>query len=366
MLTDRDLQELLGYQAQSPVLSIYLNTDPVEGNSDAHKLRLRSLLKDVDLADDVNAGLHYFEFEHDWSGRSVAVFSCAPEAFFKAYSLAVPIRSRVRINNHPHVKPLADLLDSYGGYGVVLVDKQGARLFSFHLGELQEQEGVMGESVRRTKRGGGSQSPGRRGGSTGQTNYVGEVTDRNIKEAVDFSIHFFAEKNVRRILIGGTEDTIAQFRNQLPKAWQSLIVGTFPISMTASHNDVLEKAMQIGQQAELLREEHLVQTLVTNAAKGRGGVVNLDNTLEAIHEGRVQILVIQEGYRAPGYRCKSCGHITAVELEFCPYCGGESELIPDVVELVVHKVMEGGGEVEVVHSAQVAQEFNQIGAILRY
>jgi peptide subunit release factor 1 (eRF1) len=366
MLTDRDLQELLAYQAQSPVLSVYLNTDPVEGNADAHKLRLRSMLKDVNLAEDVNASLHYFEFEHDWSGRSVALFSCAPEAFLKAYSLAVPIRSRVRIDNHPHVKPLADLLDSYGGYGVVLVDKQGARLFSFHLGELKEQEGVMGESVRRTKRGGGSQSPGRRGGSTGQTNYVGEVTDRNIKEAVDFSTRFFTENNVRRILIGGTEDTIALFRGQLPKAWQSLVVGTFPMSMTASHSDVLDKAMQLGQEAELLREERLVNTLVTNAAKGRGGVIGLDDTLKAIHEGRVQTLVIQEGYRAPGWRCKSCGYVSAVELEYCPYCGGESQTIPDAVELVVRKVMEGGGEVEVLHSDQVVLNFNQIGAILRY
>ena len=97
----------------------------------------------------------------------MAVFSCAPEGFLRAFSLALPVASRVRINNQPHVKPLADLLDSYGGYGVVLVDKQGARLFSFHLGELQEQEGLMGESIRHTKRGGGSQSPGRRGGVAG-------------------------------------------------------------------------------------------------------------------------------------------------------------------------------------------------------
>ena len=45
-----------------------------------------------------------------------------------------------------------------------MVDKQGARLFYFHLGELREQEGVLGESVKRTKRGGGSQAAGRRGG----------------------------------------------------------------------------------------------------------------------------------------------------------------------------------------------------------
>ena len=155
MLTDRDLKELLGYQAKSPVLSIYLDTDPGKGSADAYKLHLRSMLKEIDLPRDVEAVLRYFDHEHDWFGKSVALFSCQSEDFFRAYPLAVPLRSRVRVSDRPHVKPLADLLDSYGGYGVVLLDKQGARLFSFNLVELREQEGVCGESVRRTKPGGG-------------------------------------------------------------------------------------------------------------------------------------------------------------------------------------------------------------------
>jgi peptide subunit release factor 1 (eRF1) len=296
----------------------------------------------------------------------VVVFSCAPENFFEAYSLAVPVGDRVRISSQPHVKPLANLLDSYGGYGVVLVDKQGARLFYFHLGELREQEGVLGEAVRHTKRGGGSQSPGRRGGVAGTTNYVDEVTDRNMKEVVEFATHFFAENNIRRILIGGTDENVAQFRNQLPKAWQSLVVGSFPVSMTASHSEVLGKTMEIGLQAERQREEHLVNTIVTNAAKKHGSVIDLDDTFSAIRDGRVQTLVIREGYRAPGTRCKSCGYLSPVELEFCPFCGGECEVILDAVEVAVHQVMNTGGEVEVLHTDLPAEGFHQIGALLRY
>lgn len=366
MLTDRDLQELVGFQATSPVLSVYLNTDTNEGNAETHKLQLRSLLKQVDLADDVQAVLRYFEREHDWTGRSVAVFSCAPEGFLRAFSLALPVASRVRINNQPHVKPLADLLDSYGGYGVVLVDKQGARLFSFHLGELQEQEGLMGESIRHTKRGGGSQSPGRRGGVAGVTGYVDEVTDRNMKDAVEFATQFFTNNNVRRILIGGTEDNVALFRSQLPKAWQSLVVGTFPMGMSASQSEVLAKATEIGLQAEMRREERLVETVITNAAKKRGGVIDLDDTFTAIREGRVQTLVIREGFRLPGTRCRSCGYVSAVELAYCPFCGGECETIPDAVELAVHQVMSNGGDVEVLHADQAVGAFHNIGALLRY
>ena len=366
MLSDRDVQELLHFQPSHPVLSIYLNTDPVEGNADAYKLRLRTMLKDIDMAEDINDIQRYFEREHDWSGRSVAVFSCAPQNFFKAFPLAVATRERVRVDVRPYVKPLADLLNSYGGYGVVLVDKQEARLFYSHLGELREQEGVSGEAIRHTKRGGGSQAAGRRGGTAGQTDYVEEVADRNIKDAVDVATRFFAENNVRRIVIGGTDENVALFRSRLPKAWQSLVIGTFAIDMNASHVEVQERAMQIGKEAELLREAHLVDTIVTNAAKGRGGAIGLEDTLGAIREGRVLSLVIRDGYRAPGYRCKSCGHLSSLPMGNCPFCDGETEQVPDAVEVAVRQVMRSGGEVEVLHNNQIGKGFDKIGALLRY
>jgi hypothetical protein len=366
MLTEQDLQALLDFQTSHPVLSIYLNTEPSAGSADAYRLRLRTMLKDVDLPEDVAAVERYFAHEYDWSGRSVAVFSCVSENFWRAFSLAVPVRDRVRIGDHPHVKPLADVLDSFGGYGVALVDKQGARMFYFHLGELREQEGMMGESVRRTKRGGASTVAGRRGGVAGRTNYVEEVVDRNMKEASEFATRFFEENDVRRLLLGGTDENVALFRSQLPKTWQSLVVGSFPMSMTASKDEVLERAMTIGLQAEQARETRLIDALLTGAAKGRGSVIQLDETLKAVHEGRVQTLVIQDGYRAPGYRCTGCGYITSQATDACSYCGQKFEKITDAVEMAVRQVMQHGGEVEVLHAGPAQHNFGNIGAFLRY
>lgn len=366
MLTDNDLKELLQYQAPSPVLSVYLNTEPATGGAETHRLHLRSMLKEVNMPEDVFVVERYFEHEFDWSGRSVAVFTCQADDYFRAFPLAVPVRSRVRLGDRPHVKPLADLLDSFGGYGVALVDKQAARFFYFHLGELREERGVVGETVRHTKRGGGSQAQGRRGGTAGQTNYVEEVADRNLKEAADSAARFFAENNVRRILVGGTEDNINPFCSQLPKAWQSLVIGTFPMSMTATHNEVLERAMQIGHEVERQRDIKLVEAVITGAAKGRGGVVRLDDTLSAVHEGRVQTLLFREGLRAPGFRCSGCGYITSVEMDACPYCGEQFSQISDVVELGVRKVMASGGEVEVLRDDLGLSDYEHIGAILRY
>lgn len=366
MLTERNLKELLEYKAGSPVLSIYLNTDPTTGNSDAYKLQLRNMLKEVDQEEDANLIERYFQREFDWRGRSVAVFSCAPENFFRAYSLAVPVRSRVRVSERPYFKPLADLLDSYGGYGVVLVDKQGARLFYFHLGELREQEGMLGETVRHTKRGGGSQALGRRGGTAGMSDRSEEVTERNLKEAADFAAGFFNENNVRRVLIGGTEDIVKRFQSMLPKAWQSLVVGTFAMSMNAGHAEILEKALQVGREADNRREIRLIEAVITGAAKGRGGVARLEDTLRAIHEGRVHTLLFREGLKTSGGRCDGCGFVSASLEGECPYCSGSLVEIPDAIEVAVRRVIRSGGDVEVIHEDHDLAEYEHIGALTRY
>lgn len=366
MLSESDLHELLDFSAQDMVLSLYLNTNPIEGNADAYRLRLRNMLKEVPLQIDVENVDRFFNLEYDWSGRSVVVFSCASRDFFRAYPLAITIPNQVYFGERPVVKPLADALDAFGGYGVVLVDKQGARLFYFHMGELREQEGVVGEVVKHTKIGSASSLPGRRAGMAGHTHHADEVVERNMRESVDFAVHFLEENHVRRVLIGGTDDNVAQFSGMLPKAWQSLVVGSFAMSMTASHSDVLSKALSIGLEARHRREARLVEMVVTAAAKASGGVVGMNDTLSAIRDNRVQVLVVSEDHRQSGSRCENCGHLVAQQPPACPYCSGKLVSIPDAVELAVQLVMKHGGSVEFIHSNSDFDQAGKIGAVLRY
>ena len=82
MFNEKDLRGLIDFSTPQMVLSVYLNTAPTEGNADTHKLRLRNLLKGVELSQDVLVVERYFDHTYDWSGRSVAVFSCVSENFF--------------------------------------------------------------------------------------------------------------------------------------------------------------------------------------------------------------------------------------------------------------------------------------------
>lgn len=366
MLTEANFQELLDYHSDHSVLSVYLNTDLSQRSSEAYKLELRQMLKTSGLLEDNSVVENFVERAYDGSGRSLVLFSCAPEGFFRAYQLNVPIRSRLRISHNPHLKPLMDVLDFYGGYGVALVDRQGARLFAFHLGEMVAQEGTMGTEIHHTKRGGASTMPGRNSGVAGRTNHEDAMIERNMKDIAEFSVHFFAKHKVRRIILGGTDDNLTNFRNHLPKTWHSLVIGSLPMAMTSTANEIMGRAMEVGELAEREQEQKLVNQALSGAARQQGGVLQLDPTLKAVHDGRVQILLVREGFRAPGYQCQGCGYITGKALTICPFCSNSFTQIKDAVEMAARSVLQQGGEVEILQSILDDEKLGGVGAILRY
>lgn len=372
MISDKALQELAAFEpTESPIVSLYLNVDPTQRTSDGYKLRLRGLIKEANrpsLASDFAAIERYIDHEYDWSGRGIVIFSSQPANFWQVYSLAVPLsRSRLEIGHKPFIRPLVHLLDVYGSYGVVIVDRQGARFFDFHMGQLVETEGFLGEEIRRLKRGGGSSRGGAsRSGGRGGARREMEIATQNLRDTVDATSRFFEERKLERLLIGGTEEVVAQYQELLPRSLQDMVTATFAIEMNA--NDVLvhERSFQLVQQADQIREAKLVEASITAAAKGSNGVVRLDDTLGAVSEGRVQTLIVSDGFHAPGYRCTSCTFVTAQELSACPFCGGEINEIPDAVELAIRRVTEQGGEIEIVEHKETLDAAGGIGALLRY
>ncbi len=368
MLSEQILHELIALRSSTPVLSVYLDVSPQTGAAETARLRLRQMVKDyvARAPAEVEQVLHYLDHEYDGSGRSLAIFSCMSAKLFRTFTFAVPIRSRARLLDVPYVKPLANLLESFGHIGVVLVDQQGARLFHFHLGELVEQEGIVGEEVRQSKHGSGSSSPGRRSSAGDQARAADELIDRNLRQAASFAAQFFAQHEVRRVLVGASEPVAHPFIERLPKRWQSILMGTFPIEMTAPHALVFERALAILQAAEQARDERLLMEVIDASAKGGEGVIGLEATLADVHAGKVQTLFIRDGYRAPGHRCQNCGYLSLRAQANCPFCGGEIEYIEDAVEFAVQSVISNGGEVEVVSANPLTEQMGNVGALLRY
>jgi peptide chain release factor subunit 1 len=371
MFTERDLNELVNFQSNgSPVLSLYLNVDPTQLTTDQYKLVLKSLLKQVTgeaKPEDIEAVENYFDFEYDWQGRGVAIFSCQQADFWRSYVLAVPLHNYTYVSHRPYIKPLTDVLDAYGRYGVILVDREGARMFLFNMGELIEATGMLGEEVRRTKHGGASGIAGMRGGMTARTARREEaVIQRNLKEVAEAADSFCRKNGCTRLVLGGTEANVSQFQDLLPNPLQDKVIGTFTIDFGAPEPEVQAKSMNLIEEVAQKREVELVNEMIAGWKRGRGATAGLSDTVTALQEHRAGTLLIAAGYAAPGYRCENCRYLMLTERDECPLCGGPVEPVEDLVNTLTHRALEQGVEVEIVRGNEQLEEAGCVGALLRY
>lgn len=362
MITEAELQELLEFQTEGgTILSLYLDTDL----SQQAKERVRLVLRD--LLDRVSNRIHeadrqrvekFFDFEYDWQSKGVVIFSSQEEGLWRAYPLSVPVSNGVFAFSRPYIKPLTDLLEEYGRYGVVLVDREGARMFLVHLGVIQEQDEVTGQDLRRHKQGGwAAQRYQRR---------VDKQAEQNLKLVAKATSAFCESGQCKRLIIGGSDETVAQFTEMLPKALRRKVVATISMDMTASPAQVLEASSQVIQDEQRRYEEEQVEAMVTAAASGGAGVMGLADTLGALQEGRLHRLIVAQGYEHEAYTCGDCGYIVAQEMKSCPLCAGKIKKMGNAVDYIVQKVVEGGGEVMVVRDSPALAKAGYIGALLRY
>ncbi|MGC9347872.1 MAG: hypothetical protein ACP5JG_07025 [Anaerolineae bacterium] len=360
MFDERALKELASIETEGSILSVYLNVDPTQRTAEEYKLKLREMLKQVEGeadSEDIEAIKRYLEFDYDWSGRGLVIFSRQAEDVWYVYPLSAPVRSMATVAPRPYISPLVELDGLYGHYAVALVDRQNAKFFEFRMGELVDQEEVVGEDIHRTRKGRGSSVVGMRGGAPASGRHEAELVQRNLKEFAAALSKFSGKRDVDRMLIGGSDTTVSQFLDALPMALEDQVIGTFSADMEAGEVEILEER-------EEERHRKAAEAVVTSAAKGMNGVVGLDQTLSVANEGRVQVLVVERDYHENGYRCTGCGYLTTQELEKCVFCGSEFEEIPDAVDAVVAQVVDKGGTVEVVDAGTMEEA--RIGALLRY
>jgi peptide subunit release factor 1 (eRF1) len=371
VFTEQDLGELVQFRSDdSVVLSVYLNVDPTQMSTDQYRLTLRSLLKEVAAeadAADIEAVERYFDFEYDWQGRGVVLFSCQADEFWRSYTLAVPVHNYAYVSHRPYIKPLTDVLDAYGRYGVILVDSAGSRMFLFSMGELVETTGTMGEEVRRTKHGGASGVAGMRGGTAAGTARRGEaVIHRNLKEFAEETELFCSTSGCKRLVLGGTDANVSQFMDILPKHLRDTVIGSFAIDPAAPEAEVQARSMDLIEEVARERELELVDGMVAGWKRGSGAVAGISDTVAALQEHRVGTLLVLAGHEEAGYRCQNCRYLMLAEREECPLCGGEVGPVEDLVETMTHRALEQGVDVEIVRGSQALEEAGSVGGLLRY
>jgi len=151
MISKADIEEIVERRPvpDSPVLSVYLDIDQSKA-SNLHRrfeASLKDLLRSIETQLDekrlksfsADAGrVRQFVSGLEPRTKGLILFCDDSENFFWSREIKPSVRNNVRWNDTPHIAPLLEILDEYERYGVILVDKAHARLFTVFIGEIEE------------------------------------------------------------------------------------------------------------------------------------------------------------------------------------------------------------------------------------
>lgn len=364
--TVRELAAVSGGGA--PVVSCYLDVDgsryPRRQDYEAQlehlvrRARSRangdgSVAADLSRIEDyVHAGLDRTET------RGLALFSCESSSFWKAIPLAVPVRNQMVINQSPAVGQLELLLHTYERIGVLLVDRQQARLFVYELGELVDRSEFLDELPRDYDHRGERE----RGDTHG---HVDDLVEQHLRRAAAAAFAAFQQQEFTHLLIGAPNEIAGAIEGNLHQYLVERLGGRLSLTVNASETAVREAVLEAEDRLVREREHGVVERLREGVATGRRAVAGLDPVLAALVERRIELLVISEGYSEAGWRCGECGHLAAIGRK-CPLCSAEMVEVPDVVEDALEEALLQSCRIEICVGNADLDVLGRVGALLRY
>ena len=107
-----------------------------------------------------------------------------------------------------------------------------------------------------------------------------------------------------------------------------------------------------------------VQMLKSEILKDGLAVYGIKDTLAAVKNGQVDLLLIQKDVKLPGWICENCQVVEKGYKDSCPYCSGNTSKV-DVLEEILEFAERTDAEIEFTDSEELA-DLGHIGAILRF
>jgi peptide subunit release factor 1 (eRF1) len=167
---------------------------------------------------------------------------------------------------------------------------------------------------------------------------------RHLHRVIDELWHRQYDRRLGRLLIGGPPEVLAALRAILPQSISRSIEGEFAGESFAGDAAILERVADVALQAERNHETQLVDRLLEASPNHR--VLGWDDTLSALVEGRVHVLMIARGQTASGYACPD-GHVILIErTETCPFCREPVWPVSDLGSWAVGRALSTGASVE--------------------
>jgi peptide chain release factor subunit 1 len=386
-LTADTVRSLTGFKgAGGPVVSVYLDVDgqryirprDYEAQLDHLLRRAKDTTTPADedlrrIESRVKAGVDRSRI------KGLAIFSCAADGFFEAVELPVPVRNQLVVNQTPHVSQLEAVLERHQRFGVLLVDRQRARMLVFEFGQLSDRSELFDQLPRHDDdRGDWDRDHVR--------DRAAAVARQHARRAAQVALHIHQHRALDHLILAGPDTAVHDVERELHSYLRDRVAARLRLPTTATDDEIRAAAMTIEGEVDRQRTGALVQRLrdaigsagsgllgmqrpnapaAPVGAGGGSGVAGLNTVLQALVEHRVETLLVSEGFEAPGWRCRTCDHLATVGRS-CPLCGTDMDQVADVVEEAVETALAQSGRVAMCAGNADLDCLGRIGALLRF
>jgi peptide subunit release factor 1 (eRF1) len=365
------IQSLTSYPSTDlPFLSIYLDWSPDgNGKRPAQQLLQQELDRIVAGFDEHSPEMESFKVDrerveqylHDEAPEgacALAIFACHGIGVWETVELQVPIETLVVADRYPHVFKLAQVLDDYETYIVVLADAQESYMLAVSLNEAERVgETEAGERIRRFEAGGWAQMLFQR-----RTENIIKAHTKDIAAELGSLIERYKAQHV---IIAGNDSIKGIVLNNLPDQIKQKLVDYIHLDLQSNYQTILDTIAPLMAQVERQQEADDLAKLEEQDYAGGLGVTGVKETAMALSKGQVRQLLISQGFNAAGGECETCTMLHAGTRAKCPYDGGEMRSV-NLREAFTARAMQQGADVQIVPASEYLDQHEGVGALLRW
>jgi hypothetical protein len=290
--------------------------------------------------------------------RGVAMFSCVADGFWMAYELPVPVRSQLVVGHAPAVGQLEAALHHHEPIGVLLVDRQQARMLVFEMGELTDHAELVDELLRDVD----DKDEKARGDGSAR---VEDHDRRHVRRATEAAFRVYQRHPFAHLLVGAPPALVGAVEEDLHPYLQERLRDRTSLPIGASVDTVREGAMAAEIEFERRREQGLLDELRGRLGRNDRAAAGLTDVLEALTDRRVERLLVSGGYHHEGWSCDACGALAEVG-PTCARCDGALREEQDIVAVAVDAALAASCRVDVCDGSADLDVLGRIGALLRF
>ncbi|MCD9622444.1 hypothetical protein [Rhabdothermincola salaria] len=370
-ITEAAVKDLAAIRSTaSPVVSVYLDVDGRRQilRQDVERQFERLVRESAGHRDqepapaDLARVEDFLTTDFDRSGvRGLAIFVCGELDLWEVQPLPMAVAPQLHVNQSPAVAQLEAVVQELEPLGLLLVDRQRARMFVYHLGELVDRTELFEQLPRNDF----DRHDDASRGADRYDHHVDEAALQHLRHAAEVAFSLFQDHGFTHLAIGGPDDLMNTVEGLLHPYLREGLCGRVGLSAAASDSEVLAAALEVEHAVERAREEALVQRLRDAVGADNRGTAGLVPVMAALAERRVAHLLVSQGYHEVGWRCPSCDGLFA-KGPTCPVDAAEMSHLDDVVEEAVQHALTHGAKVEVCVGNADLDVMGRIGALLRY